>query len=735
MRSKTGLNSINRYLKTSVALLALALPASALPIQAFAQDAGTELSTITVEGKGETATGPVDGYAATQSSTGSKADTPINEIPQAVSVIGTEELSDRGVVNKVDEALRYTAGVMAQPFGVDGDTDWIYIRGFDATQTGAFLDGLSLYSYGFGGFQTDPFTLERIEVLKGPASVLYGGANPGGLVNMVSKRPLDEKHAYTEIGINSDGNAFVGLDASDINSDGTISYRFTGKVAGGDQAGDYTEDLRGVFMPQITFAPDDGTKLNLLATYSTLDQTPTSNGFLPYVGTVVDAPFGRIDPDAYYGEPDIADSEYRQKTIGYEFEHEFDNGWTFSQNARYGHLNKHEIGPYTYGYYDPATGIGYLEEPTSADAYLQRIGFEGSSKVDTFVIDNRLNGEFDTGALKHDLTIGMDYKFYRLDHVQKWPTWPESATPISVIDPVYGRPQPVNGTQIDEVLTQQQLGLYAQDQIHFGSGWVATLNGRYDFVNTEVEDRLGTDSYESDDGALSGRAGLAYEFANGLTPYASAATFFNPQVGITSGDALKPEEGFQLEGGFKYEPSFLPGMFTASVFHINKENWTVTDPATFLSTQIGEVTSTGVELEGKFDIAADWKMITSFTYQDLEIQEHADASLIGNTPYLIPAVMASAWLDYTVPSGVFEGVSIGGGLRYQGESWADMANTKKVPDVVLADAAIRYEKYGWGTSLNVTNLFDKDYVTGCQGTLVCGYGQGQTFTLKLSKTW
>ncbi|WP_250955368.1 TonB-dependent siderophore receptor [Rhizobium sp. CG5] len=721
----------NRHLKTGVALLALALPASLAPIQAFAQDADTQLSTITVEGKGETATGPVDGYAATQSSTGSKADTPINEIPQAVSVIGTQELSDRGVVNKVDEALRYTAGVTTQPFGVDGDTDWIYIRGFDASQTGLFLDGLSLYGYSYGSFQTDPFTLERVEVLKGPASVLYGGSNPGGLVNMVSKRPLDEKHTYTEIGINSDGNAFVGLDAGDVNSDGTISYRFTGKVAGGDQAGDDAEDLRGVFMPQITFAPDDATKLNISATYSSLDQTRSSNGFFPYVGTVVDAPYGRIDPDANYGEPDIDDSEYRQKTIAYEFEHEFDNGLTFSQNARYGHLNKREVGPYTYGYYDPATDTGYLEEPTSADAYLQRIGFEGVTKVDTFVIDNRLNGKFDTGALKHDLTIGMDYKYYRLDNVQKW----SSATPISVTDPVYGTAQPDNTTQIDEVLTQQQFGVYAQDQIHFGTGWVATLNGRYDFVNTEVDDRLGTDSYESDDGALSGRAGLAYEFANGLTPYASLATFFNPQIGTTSGDALKPEEGFQVEGGFKYEPSFLPGMITASVFHINKENWTVTDPLTYLSTQIGEVTSTGVELEGKFDIAADWKMITSFTYQDLEIQEHADTSLIGNTPYLIPAVQASAWLDYTIPSGVFEGVSIGAGLRYQGESWADMANTKKVPDATLVDAAIRYEKNGWGASLNVTNLFDKEYVTGCQGTLVCGYGQGQTFTLKLSKAW
>ena len=179
---------MRRALGTSVAMIGLCAAGAAQ-----AESADTALAPIVVQGQsvGNGAIGPVKGYVAKETTTGSKTDTPLNEVPQAVSVIGRQEMDDRGVVNKVDEALRYTPGVTAAPFGVDADTDWIYIRGFDATQTGVYLDGLQLFTYGFGGFQIDPFMLERVEVLKGPASVLYGGGNAGGIVNYVRKRPTD----------------------------------------------------------------------------------------------------------------------------------------------------------------------------------------------------------------------------------------------------------------------------------------------------------------------------------------------------------------------------------------------------------------------------------------------------------------------------------------------------------------------------------------------------------------
>lgn len=709
---------------------------------ALAQERGTVLEQLNVSAEGtktDDGTKPVQGYVAKRSTTGSKTATPLNEIPQSVSVVGREEMDDRGAVNKIDEVLRYTSGVTAEPFGTDADTDWIYIRGFDATQTGVFFDGLNLFTYGFGGFQIDPFMLERVEVLKGPASVLYGGGNAGGIVNYVRKRPTDEPYYYTETGINSNGNAFGGFDISDkVGSSDTMTYRLTGKIAGGDNYSDYSEDLRGFIMPQLTVSPDEGTKFTIWGFVSGLDQVHVGNGFFPYVGTVVDAPFGKIDRDAFYGEPDIDDGRYNQEMIGYELEHEFDNGWKFSQNVRYGHLYKHEEGPYLYGYQgaDPADIYGSYDTPQTPDYLLHRLGFEATSKVHTFAADNRLEGEFETAGLDHNLMVGFDYKYYQLDNLQA----SSPATPISATDPVYGAPQPVNLVYSNQLITQQQFGVYAQDQIRFADGWLVTLNGRYDFVHTETDNRptaysATSSSYSYDKGAASGRIGLAYEFDNGLTPYASVGTFFNPVIAVSATPNNKPEEGEQYEIGLKYDPTFIDGTFTASLFHLNRRNVVVTDPGTFLASQIGEVESRGVELEGKVNLNDNWKLLGSFAYTDLEVKDDIVSDYVGKKPYLVPDIQASLWLDYTVTEGALEGLSIGGGVRYQGESYADRLNTLKVPDVAVFDAAVRYRKDGWEGSINVSNLFDKEYVKGCGGASTCGYGDARTVVFKLSKVW
>jgi iron complex outermembrane receptor protein len=690
---------------------------------------GGEDSKTTDAGSDKNGRAPVKGYVARTTTTGSKTDIPIKDLPQSVSVVGSQEMQDRGVVNKVDETLRYTPGVLTQPFGNDGDTDWFYIRGFDATANGVFLDGLTLHSYAFGGFQMDPFALERVEVLKGPASVIYGGSNPGGIVNMVRKEPTDQPSYYTEIGINSTGNAFTGFDVSDkLSADGVYSYRLTGKAAGGDTYSDYTHDLRGFIMPQLTISPDASTKLNVYAYVGGLDEIHSGNGFFPYVGSVVNAPFGKFDRKAFYGEPDHDNLKYGQQLYGYNFDHEFDNGWKLTSSTRYGHLEKHEEGPYLYGYVNGDPNDASYSDP---DYLLNRIGFYERSKVDTFSTDNHIDGEFDTGPIDHNLMIGADYSIYRLDEIQACC----GATSISATNPVYNTTQGTNFVYINQVTTQQQLGTYVQDQMKFGNGWLVTLNGRYDFVNTATDSRIGSD-YSSADKAASGRAGVAYDFGNGVTPYVSAGTFFQPLIGTTAaGGGLVPEKGQQYEAGIKYQPTFIDGLFTASLFQIDRNNVSVTDPATNLQRQIGQVRSRGVEFEGKVNLDQNWRMLGAYSYTDLDITKNADTSVIGNSPYLVPNSMASLWLDYAVKDGPLEGVSVGGGVRYQGKSWADEANTLRVPSATLFDAAIRYEKNGWGASFNVNNLFDKEYVSGCQGTSTCAYGEARTFIVKLSKKW
>lgn len=718
----------------------LAGAASALalfqPTAILAQDAQQpiQLEAVVVEGGGTSrgdATGAVEGVVAKKTLTGSKTATNIKEIPQSVSVVGRQEIDEQGA-QKVDEALRYTAGVFAQPFGPDSDTNWLFIRGFQATATGAYMDGLQLFSYGFGGFYVDSFGLERIEVLKGPASVLYGGGNPGGLVNYVSKRP-DGRQRYIETGVNDAGNVYLGFDVGDTIKDGVASYRVNGRVAGGDTYSDLQDGWRGFISPSIAWKPDEQTSLTILANYSHIDENHGGGSFLPYEGTVVDrvvggVNYGRIARDSNFTEPGEDTYEREQGSIGYEFEHTFDNDWTVRSNARFGAGTIREVSIYPNGWVSPTQ--------------LDRINFGHDTDIMTFLSDTQIEGKVDTGPIEHTLLGGIDYKYYNIDQVQSSALF-GTTPPIDAFNPVYGSPLTPRVSYLNEDLTQRQLGVYAQDQLRFADGWLVTLNGRYDKGWLTAHERPTFYSPTQDfsnkraDGQWSGRAGVAYEFANGLTPYASVATFFNPVIGTDEAGALfKPEEGTQYEVGVKYTPSFIDGLFTLSVFDLTRQNVAVASPTNpFAQVQFGEVRSRGVELEGKVNVTEDLRLTAALTAYDLEITKDTDPSVIGKTPFIVPEVMASASVDYTFRGDWYDGISIGAGVRYLGSSWADNQNTQKVPSVALADLKFGYEKDNWGVDLNVTNIFDKNYVASCQTALTCSYGEGRSFKLKAHTTW
>jgi len=693
---------------------ALTLTLAALPLTGAAHAQSTTptvtLDEIVVQGQGGPGTAPVKGYVAKTTTAGAKTDTPIEKVPQSVSVMGREEIDARAA-DKVDEALRYTPGVFAQPFGPDGDTNWLFIRGFAAEQSGIYLDGLQSYSYAFGGFLIDSNDLERIETLRGASSVLYGGSNPGGLVNLVSKRPTGERIRKIETGIDNNGYASFGFDIGDKLSD-TVAARVSGRIAGGDGYTDFEENFRGTVSPSVKIDLSDTTELTVLANYTHLDGVHNGGAFLPYVGTVVPASFGYIDREANFTEPSIDDYNREQGSLGYELKHNFGNGWKATQAARIAYADIEEASLYPYAY--------------SGSDMLARINFAHHSKVLAVNTDNRIEGEVNTGPLDHKLLFGLDYRLYDLDQVQA----SSLGTDISASNPVYGSPQPTPVPYIDQTLRQHQLGAYAQDQIAFGGGWLATLNGRYDHVWTDAD---GTPAYSGDEGEWSGRAGLAYEFDNGLTPYASVSTFFNPVLGANGSGVFVPESGQQYEAGLKYRPDWIDGLFTLSVFDLTKQN-VLTGPWNAQS-QIGEVNSQGVELEAKVNLTENWKLTASATFMDVDITKDADAAIIGKTPYVIPETMASAWLDYTFSTGAFEGFVVGGGLRYVGSSWADNENTLKVPDVLLADARIGYSRDNWGVDLNVNNIFDTDYVASCQTAYSCGYGEGRVIKLTGHFSW
>lgn len=673
---------------------------------------------VEAEGEGE----GQGGYAAVETTAGSKLAIAITELPQSVSVVTREQL-DQHPGAKADETLRYSAGVNASTYGTDADTDWLYVRGFQADQSGVFLDNLPLYQTGFGTFIVDPFLLERIEVLKGPASVLYGGANVGGIVNYVGKRPTGDSFLYTEAGINNFGNAYVGVDAGDVAANGDLSYRVTGKLSGGGWETDDVQDLRGNVLGSVKWTPSEATAITLHGSFQNIDLEHTSSGFLPYYGTATDTLEGvRIPRDLRYGDSNFDEYDRQQATLGYELEHEIDGNWTVRQNLRYAAVSLDESYVYSGGV---LTGT-----------LLNRFAFGHETEVGTFSLDNQLQGTIQTGPLEHKLLLGLDYKNYHIDQLQGF----AAVDPIDVEDPVYGIAVPPLLYYIDNEISMNQLGVYAQDQIRLDD-FILTLNGRYDRVRTELDNQLNPRaSATNEEGVFTGRVGLGYEFDNGLTPYVSYATSFNPSLSTdATGALLQSETGEQWEAGIKYEPSFFDGLITASIFNIERANVAGPDPVVIGSqAATGTVNLWGAELEAAAKVG-DFTVKGALTYLEAEVLESAGTAFdpvpVGNSPVQIPQLTASLGVEYTIPDGALQGLTVGAGMRYLGESWADNANTTRVPDATLFDASLRYEKDDWGVGLTISNILDASYVASCQSLSVCGYGAGRSATLSVHKTW
>lgn len=722
-----------RMLLAGSTALALALPAQT-QAQTTAETAEATLAPITVNAA-DAATGPLGQTNNPAATAGAKSATPLNEIPQSVSVIGMDRMA-RQNITQASQALRYSAGVYAQPFGEDTDTDWQYIRGFDATQTGVWRDGLQNFSYAFGGFYTDAFLLDRVELMRGAASVLYGAANPGGLVNYVTKRPGVEK---TELGfgINDAGTAWTTLDigrrleGSALGQD--ASWRLVARLEGGDKYDDWASGFRGVIAPSFGTTLDDGTQVTLLFDYTHIDEEHSGGSFLPYYGTVKSTSFGRISRDHdNFGEPGDDHYHRQQASATAIIEHPLDGGWTLSETARLAWSHVDEQSLYAYGY------TGFATQPADAAGTLSRINFAHHTITQTALSDTRLAGEVQTGAVSHQLMFGLDARWFRLNQVQA----STSGTPISASDPDFGAAQGTPVPYIDQVLTQTQVGLYAQDQLRWGNGWIATANLRHDEVQTKAGMNAATGVAGSDraDGATSWRLGLAREFANGLTPYATASSYFLPQIVTTAdGNAVKPETGKNREVGLKWASTDGRTQLTADYFWLDRRDavQSVWNGSGYDYTTTGRQRSKGVELEisHAFDNGLD--LFASLTQMDVKARTSSATAEKGKTPYNVPQEMAALRADWNLGQS-FDGLAgwhLGAGLRHYGKSYADTANTLKVPAVNLADLSVGYEAETWQANLAVSNIEDRRYVASCQTAYSCGYGPGREVSLTLTRRW
>jgi iron complex outermembrane receptor protein len=665
--------------------------------------------------------GPVNGYVANRTLSGTKTNTPLREIPQSVSVIGADQIRDQKP-QSFDQILRYTPGVSGEVFGADTRNDWFLLRGFRAQQDATFLDGLPLFNTAFATWKLQPFGLERVEVLRGPSSVLYGGGSPGGVVNAVSKMPVTEPIRYIETGVNSFGNGYVAFDVNERfrlpPGAGTLDGRVVGVVKGGGTQVDFTQDNSYFIAPSFTYRPDFDTRFTVLASASK-DRT-NGNNWLPYEGSVVNAPFGKIPTKLFQSEPGQDYFMRGQTMIGYQFEKDFSNGLTFRQNARYAHVETN-INSYI--------GAGYAG-PTS----LQRYHFLTNGSADLGTIDSQLEGRFNTGAISHKVLFGVDYKKYRLDDYQA-SAFP--AGPLNIFNPVYGSFTPLGAPYLNRVLDQGQLGVYLQDQMKLDR-FTLVLSGRNDWVDTQQVDRRGFDPERSRDSSkATGRAGLIYDLGWGLSPYVSYATGFNPVIGTTAtGQFFTPEESKQIEAGAKWEPAGFNGYITGAWFDLRKTNALTVDPNSFFNqVQNGEVTSRGFELSMTTNLTPEFKMVGSVSSYDLFISQDVNTALLGKRPVAMPTRLASLWGDYTFRTGWLAGFGFGGGVRHIGDSFADQANTLAVPSRTLFDAAVHYEYQQWRAALNVTNVADKIFVSSCDGITACFYGERRKALLSLGYRW
>jgi iron complex outermembrane receptor protein len=673
----------------------------------------------------ETPRGTVHGYVARRSSSGTKTNTSIMETPQSVSVVGAEQIRDQKP-NKLDEVLRYTAGVRAGTFGADTRNDWFLIRGFKSDDVGLFLDGMQLFYTSYASWKLQPSNMERVEVLRGPSAVLYGGSSPSGIVNVISKMPPTEPVRYIETGVNNFGNAYVGFDVggpvATQPQDGKLFYRVVGQVQNGGTQVNFTPDNNYFIAPSFTWKPDADTTFTVLASASKQDTRGIN--FLPYQGTVTNAPFGKIPTSFFVGDPNVDKFTREQEMLGYQFERNLTDDLTFRQNARFAHIDLT---------YRGFIGNGWDNINT---ATMGRYNWYAKNTANQANLDNQLEYRFNTGPVKHTMLFGVDLKGYQIDDYQafNFGTVPS----INVFNPAYGLDIPLTGAPFRNFqITQKQAGTYVQDQMKLGN-FTLVLSGRNDWVETsQVARDTGANIAQRDDSRFSGRAGLIYNFDNGIAPYISYATSYNPIIGLNAQNQLfLPETGKQAEIGVKVAPKGFDGYFTASVFDLKRQNVATTDPSNvLLQNQTGEVTSRGIELEAVANATKELKLIGAFTSYHLFTSKDLDQSLIGKTPTNTPEMLISGWADYTFKEGPLEGFGFGGGVRYVGSSWADTANTLEVPAVVLGDLAVHYEWQNWRTAINVINLTDKIYVASCASASSCFYGDRRRVTASVSYKW
>lgn len=694
-------------------------PAATLP---------TVLPQVTVTGAldRESATGPLDGIVAKRAASASKTDTPIIETPLSISVATADQI-EATKAQSLAETLDYTPGVVSQASSFNRMVDDVRIRGFNLANanTGMLRDGMKYQPSVYDGSQ-EPYGLERIEVLRGAASVLYGQLSPGGIINAVSKRPSsDPLHELTaDIG-SHDRRQVTGDVAGPLTDDGVWSYRVTGLLREANTAVDHINDDKRYIAPALTWRPSANTSLTVLSSYQEMrtkfvapaSKTLTLNGTLPRNFFVGEPGYDRYDSDVF--------------SLGYLFEHAVDDQVKIRNSVRY---------------FDSSATFNYLSYGTISPANPNIIARNVVNRTENstgLTADTSMEIKFDTGLLEHKVLAGVDYFRSKYDSHR----YGGSASSINIYDPVYGNlptiSKAVDGGSKTEA---DQLGIYLQDQIKVDKKWVFLFGGRQDWVDSMGTNYRSGAVTDAKDHAFTGRTGLVYLADNGLAPYASFGQSFVPQAGSDrAGNRFQPTESDQYEIGVRYQPEGSNTLLSVAVYQIKQKNGLTTDPtnATF-SVQTAGLRSRGIELEAR----SQWKqleLIANYAYTDARTTESSTPTDIGQRVNGVPYHTASVWARYDLSGLGLIGLQAGAGARYLGESPITVdtlrGKAENIPGRLLFDAMLSYDLQkldsrlrGAMLRLNAKNLLNRNYVQ-CVAATGCRYGEPRTVIATVSYRW
>ncbi len=725
-RPKTA-QPVNTTLRKIAVVVATAVSGMSVYAQAATTQKEDTITVTTVPAAQENAWGPAPTIAAKRSATATKTDTPIEKTPQSISVVTSEEMQIRQPAS-VKEALGYTPGVVVSNRGASNTYDFVSIRGFTSVglSQNNYLDGLKLQGNFYNDAVIDPYMLERVELMRGPTSVLYGKSNPGGIISMVSKRPTTEPLHEVQFKMGTDNLYQTGFDFSDaLDDSGEFSYRLTGVARSNNQQQVNAKQKRYAIAPSFTWRPDDKTNFTFLSYFQNEPQTGYY-GWLPKEGTVQRLPNGsRIGTDFNEGATNNSYSR-NQKMVGYSFEHGFNDTFTVRQNLRFAEMKTAQQSVYGTGICTTNSFNLPCQAIPVADRghYLGRGTVVDNERLQNFSVDTQLQSKFATGAVEHTLLTGVDFMRMRNDINATFGTAPvvDLYNPQPLEDFDFGSAAPY---QLNET---KQTGIYAQNQAEWDK-WVFTLGGRYDWSNQQTTVRDDGGSIERNDHQFTWRGGVNYLFDNGIAPYISYSQSFEPNafdLYSTPRTAFAPSKGEQYEAGIRYVPKDMPIVLSGAVYQLTKSNTLTTDPNNAnLQVPSGEVRSRGVELEAKAALNANINVTASYTYIDAEYTK--DTNLKGNNVEQVPRNMGSLWGDYTFNNGPLSGLTLGTGGRFIGSSYGDPANSFKVGSATVMDAVIKYDlarlgMAGSSVALNVNNLLDRDYVSSCFQTYGCFWG-------------